>query len=506
MAKPLNPVIVGVGQCTWRDADPTRTPIDGMAESARAALQSAGMENAVAAIDCVVGIPSLARQVPELAGMFTPNTASGLAEALGMDPAVLLTSDFGGNLPQWFVNRCADDLVRGEYRAALISGCELMASLFAALRNGADVSAWQQGGRREATDLGLGKDPCLPSERAHGLFEPINAYPLFQSALRHARGWSAREQGQRLSEMVSQMSQVAAANPHAWKRDVLTPAQVLSTDAGNRMITHPYTKAMNAILAVDMAASVILTTDAHAESLGVPRENMLFLQAGAEADDVWHTAERVDFFSSPAMAECMSTALDMAGITTDSIGHFDLYSCFPSAVEVACDALGIAIDDPRGLTVTGGLMRFGGPGNNYSLHAVARMYEILTRERAGLGLVSANGGYLTKHAVGIYGHEAPPVPWHERQREQPQQRVRALEHPVLESLPGEGRLTVEAHAVPFKGGEPISAIVVGRLDNGRRCLAHAVDPASCEALLNEDCVGRAGRIVPGDPVNRFSLQ
>ena len=67
-------------------------------------------------------------------------------------------------------------------------------------------------------------------------------------------------------------------------------------------------------------------------------------------------------------------------------------------------------DDARGLTVTGGLPYFGGPGNNYSLHAIATMVERL-RERGGTGLVSAMGWYATKHAVGIYGAAPPAEGW-----------------------------------------------------------------------------------------------
>lgn len=503
MGQPLHPVVIGVGQCTYRDTDPGRTPVDAMVDSARLALADADCDGLLQSIDCLVTVPLLARQVPELAAMFPTTAGSGVAEALGIEPATLLTSDFGGNLPQWFINRCADDLVRGEVNAVLLSGGELMATLFAGLRNGADLSAWQQGGTRESKDLGRGREPCLPAERAHGLFEPINTYPLFQSALRHAHGWSEREQAGRLGGLVSRMSQVAASNPLAWKQDPLSVEAVLSTEAGNRMITSPYTRAMNAILAVDMSASVILTTDAHARSLGVPPDRMVYLQAGAEANDVWHTSERVDFYRSPALSGCFSQVLDMADISAGDIDRFDLYSCFPSAVEVACDALGMAADDPRGVTVTGGLMRFGGPGNNYSLHAIARMVDLLRDSRGSRGLVSANGGYLTKHAVGLYGRSAPSVPWLERDRDGVQRSVDALAHPALNTHPDSGRLVVEAHAVPFKDGTPARGIVVGRLDDGRRCLAHAVDEAACDTLLHNDCIGREGRVVPDKPVNRF---
>ena len=86
------------------------------------------------------------------------------------------------------MNRFADRLVAGECKAVLIAGSELLATLFSALRNGQDLSAWTEGGDEEAESLGQDKEMTHTAEHAHGLFEPINVYPLFESALRHHKG------------------------------------------------------------------------------------------------------------------------------------------------------------------------------------------------------------------------------------------------------------------------------------------------------------------------------
>src|SRR4051794_35134793 len=94
-------------------------------------------------------------------------------------------------------------------------------------------------------------------------------------------------------------------------------------------------------------------------------------------------------------------ALEMAGVSLDDIALFDLYSCFPVAVEVGAEELGLALDDPRGLTVTGGLPYAGGPGNNYVMHSVAAMAEKLRGRPGAYGLVTGNGWYLTKQSTGV---------------------------------------------------------------------------------------------------------
>ena len=86
----------------------------------------------------------------------------------------------------------------------------------------------------------------------------------------------------------------------------------------------------------------------------------------------------------------------------------DVYSCFPSAVQVAANELGLPIGDPsRPLTVTGGLTFAGGPWNNYVTHSIATMAERLVANPGQRGFITANGGYLTKHSFGVYGTEPP---------------------------------------------------------------------------------------------------
>jgi acetyl-CoA C-acetyltransferase len=65
--------------------------------------------------------------------------------------------------------------------------------------------------------------------------------------------------------------------------------------------------------------------------------------------------DRVDVSASRASAMAVQEALSVAGIGLDDVATFDVYSCFPVPVFAICDGVGLATDDPRGLTLTGGL-------------------------------------------------------------------------------------------------------------------------------------------------------
>ena len=115
----------------------------------------------------------------------------------------------------------------------------------------------------------------------------------------------------------------------------------------------------------------------------------------------------MNYHSSPAIRAATQRALGMAGIGADDVAAFDIYSCFPSAVQMGLDALGVKSDDPRPLTVTGGLPYAGGPGNNYVMHSVATMAQRLRETPGEYGLVTGLGWFATKHSAGVYSTRPP---------------------------------------------------------------------------------------------------
>jgi acetyl-CoA C-acetyltransferase len=215
---------------------------------------------------------------------------------------------------------------------------------------------------------------------------------------------------------------------------------------------------------------------------------VVYVRGWADAADVWYLSERPRVARSPALAATAAAALGTAGLSVAELDTFDLYSCFPSSVEAAMDALGLGDDDPRPLTLTGGLPYHGGPGSNYVTHAVANTFDWLRSGRGEHALVHGNGYYLTKHAVGVYSRQAPaeaPLP-----DEELQGRLDGVAEtvPVALSLPGAA--VVVAYTVPYdRDGKPGTGVVLA--DNGGRRTAAVADEALTDALVGSDGVGAA---------------
>jgi len=217
----------------------------------------------------------------------------------------------------------------------------------------------------------------------------------------------------------------------------------------------------------------------------------VFPHSGTDAHDHYFVSEREDLGRSPAMRLAGRKALGLAGVGVDDLAHIDLYSCFPSAVEITAYELGISTDRP--LTVTGGLSFAGGPWNNYVMHSIAAMAERLRAEPAAVGLVSANGGFITKHAFGVYSTEPPATPF---QHADVQDEVDALPKRELCEEP-DGEIAIETWtALHDREGNPETGIVVGRLDDGRRAIGTSQDADVLKALVTEDLAGRRARVAP----------
>jgi acetyl-CoA C-acetyltransferase len=186
------------------------------------------------------------------------------------------------------------------------------------------------------------------------------------------------------------------------------------------------------------------------------------------------------------MTAAAAAALGAAGTGVDDLGAFDLYSCFPCAVELAAAGLGIDPHDRRRLTVTGGLPYFGGPGNNYGLHAVATMVDRL-RQDGGTGLVTAVGWYLTKHAAGVYGAAPPPGGWRIGDTAAAQAAIDASAVDVATDVAGPA-VVVASTVASGHGGEITAAPVIARLDDGRHVVASA-HQGELGALAGRSLVG-----------------
>ncbi|MGX9672723.1 acetyl-CoA acetyltransferase [Mycobacterium sp. HM-7] len=479
---PRTPVLVGYGQVNQYDENPGGEPVDLMVAAARAAADARVLE----AVDAVriVNVFSLRYRDPGLL----------LAQRIGAPDAVTRYSPVGGNVPQSLVNQACLDIQQGHSGVVLIAGGETWRTRTRLKARGERLAGTEQDQSVPMAPSDPDVDMVGPAELRIGLVAPSHVYPMFEQALRIAAGEAPDEHRRRIGELWARFSQVAASNPHAWSHEAVPAEQIWQPGPDNRMISWPYTKLMNSNNMVDQGAALILTSVAKAEALQIPKDRWVFPHAGTDAHDPYVLGERGSFSGSPAIRIAGRRALQLAGLGIDDIDAVDVYSCFPSAVQVAARELGLGLDDPaRPLTVTGGLTFAGGPWNNYVSHSIATMAERLTAQPGQVGLITANGGYLTKHSFGVYSTQPPA---HEFRWEDVQSEVDA-EPTVVAEADWSGTGTVETWTTPVtREGAPEKVFVAVRTPSGSRALAVITDASQAAASTREDLAGATVTVKP----------
>ncbi|HLM64246.1 MAG TPA: acetyl-CoA acetyltransferase [Acidimicrobiales bacterium] len=485
---PRTPVVVGVGQWTNRvdQGDEVVEPADLLAGALRRAGDDSGAGGAL-----LHGVEAV-RVVSMFSGRYR-NPAALVGERIGARPHDVAVSPVGGNEPQVLLNGACRDIAGGHVDVVAIGGAEAWRS-WSGARGARERLPWTAQGddvapaRLTAPEGGL----TYPHELARGIALPAQVYPLFEQALRHAAGRDVDEHLVAISELWADFAAVAAGNPHAWIRTPRTAEQIRTATPDNRWITWPYTKLMCANNAVEQAAGLILCSAERARALGVPRDRWVFPLAGTEAHDTYAVSHRADLRSSPALRLAGQRLFALAEAGVHDVAHVDLYSCFPSAVQIAAAELGLGTD--RSLTVTGGLSFAGGPWNNYVSHSIAAMAGVLRDDPGSIGLVTANGGYVTKHALGLYSTEPTEggFAWADVQDEVDAVPSRELcEHP-------DGPAVIESWVVSHdRDGLPERVIAACLVEDGRRAWASSthVDVVG-ELRDGGEQIGRAVKLTP----------
>ena len=281
-----------------------------------------------------------------------------LAKRFGADAKTAITAD-GGNTPQSLVNRTCLDIQAGRHDVVLHVGAEGIYSRRRARRAGEWIAYTEQTDVEPDEFLGTNVSMTHPFEAERGVELPINFYPIFESAFRASRGETIGEHRDRISAMWETFNEAAVTNPYAWVRTPMTAAEIRDPTPDNRMVGFPYTKAMNSNWDLDQGAALILCSAEAAERLGVAKDRWVFPWAGTHGHDTEHVSNRDSLAESPAIRTAGRKVFELTDTGPDDMAYVDLYSCFPSAVQIGATELGLGLD--RELTVTGGLCFAGRP-------------------------------------------------------------------------------------------------------------------------------------------------
>jgi acetyl-CoA C-acetyltransferase len=499
------PIIVGVAQHVERlqasCEPPLSSPMQLAATACAAALNDAGV--AAGDIDCIAFIQLFCDAAKAWASPFggSNNPPESVARRIGAAPAQRIYSNAGGTEPLQILVELLQSIARGETTLALLTGAEAIANQRLAVRKGFELD-WREEfdaplDRREYHKRFVSRD-----EYSSGLSLPAHYYALIENYQAHQMGHNAPQHQRYMAQLLAPFSSVAAANPYAQWPIAYTAQELAAVGPSNYPISLPYSKLLVAQDAVNQSAALLLTSVGHARRVGIDPAQWIFVEAYAHGEDQY-LSQRADPGRSHAMQRVLSATMGMAGATHADMDLIDIYSCFPCAVHAACEVLGLPTDGSRQLTVTGGLPFFGGPGNNYCLHALAEVAQRL-RGPARRALVTGNGGMLSKHAAAILTRDpagAATIDW----KNTDQLTVDCTDIPVQPMIDDPQSGKILSYTVIAQRDNADIGIVLAATDAGQRFLASSTEPAVTGSMQDSSPIGRAIDVQEADHRKVFSF-
>lgn len=493
------PVIIGVAQITIaRGQQPGSEPLDLWRNAAISAAQDAGIEAAdLAEADAIFLADCMSWPYDDPALRF--------CQSLGMEKAIGKVGPPSGTSGQTLLNDAYALIRAGKAGLTVVAGGEALATLRTHHKEGT-AAPWaypRAAGQAPEFDLEAHQHP---GEAATGLLEGIGAvygFAMRDIARRAHLGLSPQEYRDQLGHLLAGMTHVAADNPDAWFPQKKTPDELTAVSPANRMVAYPYTKNMVAMIDVDIAAALIVTSEAWADAHGIAHKNRIYPWTSCYAQDPVYIAVRPDLWKSHAMEAAAHETLSAAHVSIDDVRHIDLYSCFASAVNFACDALGIKERSGERVTVTGGLPYAGGPASSYMLTSIVRMAKVLRRNPGDIGLVSGVGMLMSNHIFALYASTPPPDDLVHPDMSAVQARLDALPQHVIDDE-YIGPATIATYTIAHdRSGEPTHGAAICDHPGGTRSYVRLCDPALLARAEEDELVGRTVEIAPGDRVGEI---
>lgn len=488
--------LVGVARVTQRVEEPGGglDAVDLMSEAVSQALSDAGVPGLASRIG-LIGVPRGTWRCTDPARV--------IAERIGASGPRTISAEIGV-LQQSLIAHVCDAIANGDVDAAIVCGGEARYRYVNAARAGVQASE-HAGPEAPPEDVWSPKSPVVSAfEFERGIVMATVQYAMFESAFAHAHGLTGEQHHARLGALWSRYASAASRDELAWDRSAPDAATIATPSPNNRMVSYPYTRLLCSQMNVDQAAALVFASTSVLRELGAGSDRAIFPRSSVESNAMIPTVVRRDIHRWPAFRLAATRALDLAGLSLDDVELMEIYSCFPSAVQVQCAEVGIPIppgDAPgspgeRPLTVTGGMTFGGGPLNNFVLQATAAMAEALRAGEGSSGLVTSISGLLTKPAAAVWSASPGSFASGDVAEEA------LLRTPTVPQATDEqGPATIVGATVDHPRGRPPVALAIVELEDGSRTVVSSDGADEIEVVTDTDPVGRHVTVVaPG----RFS--
>ena len=386
-----------------------------------------------------------------------------------------------GILQQNLINTACKKIQNGEIKASLILGGE---SRFKMLRSSIENKEYIE------TPLSTNPDKYDKSseklqldieERELGSMA-VGYYAILESAFRFMLQNNHDDHNNYLSEIYSSYSEIAASNEDGWIEEPLDKVDIKTESNKNLRQAFPYNKYHCTSWNVNQACAIIICSEDIADKLNIPFDKRVYPLASSENNHMIPTLQRPNLIEPAGMHLAAKFILDICNKNNLTPNLYDLYSCFPVAVQMFAKSL--KLEDIKDKTVTGAMPFAGGPLNSYVLHSTAKLIEKL-RENSGVGIITGVSGMMTKQSYALWSKN----PCIDFTYEDCTKKAKEIELPVKLSDQKSGSGIIIGYTIHIRD-DVNKAIMFVDTDDKKRKLITSSDRDIINEMQNTEWVGK----------------
>ena len=388
-----------------------------------------------------------------------------------------------GVLQQNLINSACKKIINGDIRASLIVGGEARFKKIQALKEGLVF---------EEIELSVNPDHYVKAkedlyvpEELHALgMMAVGYYAIIESALRYKNKRTLKQHEIFLGDSYARFSEIAAQNPHAWNQKIFSSEEIQNPSVKNQRIAYPYNKLHNSSWNVNQASALILTNEELADRLNVPQIKRVYPLIASETNHMIGVIQRPDLTAPIGLKLAADYLLATAETNQIHPSIYELYSCFPIAVQLFAEALNV--DDATDKTITGGMPFAGGPLNNYMLHSTIQTVMKIREKNDEIGLVTCVSGMMTKQALAIWGKD----PLMDFESKDVTKEAAKLEIPVPMSKQSNGEAKAIGCTALYENHTSIKAVFYAEDSQGHRLVLTSSDKEIIKKVERKECIGK----------------
>ena len=387
-----------------------------------------------------------------------------------------------GILQQNLINTACNKIQNGEIEASLILGGE---SRFKMLKSSIE--------KKDYVETPLNINPDIYDKSSEELQLDIEEkelgsmavgyYAILESAFRASLNKDIKSHSEYISKMYSHFSKVASVNDDAWIDNPLNPSEIEYVSSKNPLMAFPYNKNHCSSWNVNQSCAIILCSEAVADKLKVPFEKRVYPLASSETSYMIPALQRPNLIEPMGMKLAANFILNICKENNLDIDMYDLYSCFPVAVQMFAKFL--KITDIDQMTITGGMPFAGGPLNSFVLHSTTKLISRIREMDKGIGLVTGVSGMMTKQSYSLWSKN-PNIDFIHKDFTN---EAKNKEIPIEISNITEGNGKIIGYTIINYDSKP-KAIMYINASDGKRKLITSSDKSIIKLMENKEWIGK----------------